>query len=161
MRVDLVATAYVYDQKKQRFLLTFHRKLGKWLPPGGHLNLGEGPHTGALRELNEEIGVEGTIIELLSTPRVGTDDVPQLPLPLCVLQETIPPHSPDAEPHLHIDFIYVVEIAYPELIRLRVEEVSHAAWFTVDEIRRLNTFETVMRVCAAIVRQASKVKKYM
>jgi ADP-ribose pyrophosphatase YjhB (NUDIX family) len=46
-----VATSYVYDRNTDRFLLIWHKKLGKLLPPGGHLNSEEEPHKGAQREL--------------------------------------------------------------------------------------------------------------
>ena len=66
-----VATSYVYDRNTDSFLLVWHKKTGKLLPPGGHLNSGEEPYKGAQRELLEEIGVEGRILNLLETPQVA------------------------------------------------------------------------------------------
>jgi ADP-ribose pyrophosphatase YjhB (NUDIX family) len=38
---------------------------GEWTLPGGGLELGEHPAVGAIRELSEETGYEGRIVELL------------------------------------------------------------------------------------------------
>ena len=54
-----VAIFVVYDQ---RVLLIWHRKLDKWLPLGGHIELDEDPEQAALREAFEESGLE---VELL------------------------------------------------------------------------------------------------
>ncbi len=40
-------------------------KVGQWCLPGGFLELGEAPEDGALRELNEETGLQGRIDTLL------------------------------------------------------------------------------------------------
>jgi len=54
-----VAIFVVYDGK---VLLIHHRKLDKWLPLGGHVELDEDPEQAALREAREESGLE---VELL------------------------------------------------------------------------------------------------
>jgi len=41
MRKDFVATAFIADGGK--VLLVLHRKLGLWLPVGGHIEEGETP----------------------------------------------------------------------------------------------------------------------
>src|SRR5258708_37261832 len=84
-RNHYVATAYVYDRNTDRFLLILQKKSWKWLPPGGHLNGGEEPHKGVQRELLEETGVEGRILDLLETPQVETQATAQLSNPLCIL----------------------------------------------------------------------------
>lgn len=144
-----VATGYIYDRGATRFLLVQHKKLGKWLAPGGHLEDGEEPHVGALREVYEEIGCHGRILDILAAPRVETPSVPQLPAPFCILAETIPASSREDE-HIHIDFIYVVEIDSTEQLQISAAEIDHARWFTAEEIDRLDTFENVQRVCQAI-----------
>lgn len=54
-----VAIFVVHDQK---ILVIHHRKLDKWLPLGGHIELEEDPEQAALREALEESGLE---VELL------------------------------------------------------------------------------------------------
>ena len=144
-----VATSYVYDRNTDSFLLVWHKKTGKLLPPGGHLNSGEEPYKGAQRELLEEIGVEGCILDLLETPQVGTPAIAQLPSPFCILQERIPA-GVEGEEHMHIDFVYVVAIPLLEPLHLRAEEVSLAQWFLSEAIEHIDTYENVKQVCRAI-----------
>lgn len=49
------ATALLRNQKGE-FLLHKHRKLGCWLPPGGHLEDNEEPQDAVMREVREETG---------------------------------------------------------------------------------------------------------
>jgi 8-oxo-dGTP diphosphatase len=144
-----VATGYVYDRLADRFLLVRQKKLGKWLPPGGHLNEGEQPHEGVLREVWEEIGVQGRIVDLLATPDVATPATAQLPAPFCILYETIPPTARDEE-HMHIDFVYVLEIDPSHLLQLCMDEVARAEWFVAGDIDQVETFENVKKVCRVI-----------
>ena len=146
-----VATGYIYDKESARFLLIQHKKLGKWLAPGGHLETGEEPHAGALREVWEEIGQGGRVIDVLVAPQVDTPAVPQLPAPFCILAETIPAGPRDGE-HIHIDFIYVIEIDPTKELKLSDAEISHARWFELREIDELDTYENVKQVCRAISR---------
>ena len=55
-------TATVYIIEAQRTLLIYHRKLQKWLPPGGHLEANETPPEAARREALEETGMEITFM---------------------------------------------------------------------------------------------------
>lgn len=151
LRQHYVATAYVYDRETESFLLLWHTKLGKWLPPGGHLEEGEVPHQGALRELREETGLRGRIVNLLHPPNVATASVAQLFSPFCVLREIIPANLHEGE-HIHIDFIYVVEIEHADALRVHLEEASPARWMPTSQIASLDTFENVKQVCQAISR---------
>jgi 8-oxo-dGTP pyrophosphatase MutT (NUDIX family) len=54
-----VAIFIVHDEK---ILLIHHRKLDRWLPLGGHIELDEDPEQAALREAKEESGLD---VELL------------------------------------------------------------------------------------------------
>jgi 8-oxo-dGTP diphosphatase len=148
-RNHYVATAYVYDRNADRFLLVRQEKSGKWVPPGGHLHRGEEPDKGAQRELLEETGVEGRIINLLETPKVGTRVTPQLPTPFCILYEKIP-REVEGEEHMHIDFVYVVEINLSEPLNLCTGEVSLAKWVSSEHVEHMDTYENVKQVCRAI-----------
>jgi 8-oxo-dGTP diphosphatase len=149
LRKHYVATGYVYDKQADSFLLVLHRKLGKWLPPGGHLLEEEEPHRGALRELYEETGLEGRILDLPGTPDVGTLAVAQLAAPFCILSELIPA-SPKDEEHIHIDFVYALEVNLSETLNLCSEEVARAMWVSAEHIDEIDTFDNVRKVCQAI-----------
>jgi 8-oxo-dGTP pyrophosphatase MutT (NUDIX family) len=57
-------TVAVFVVWEGKVLLHRHRKLGMWLPPGGHIEEGELPDEAAVREVWEETGVR---VELAGT----------------------------------------------------------------------------------------------
>lgn len=54
-------------------LMGKRRDNGKWTLPGGHLNPGESPHDGGLRELYEEAGIQAHALTTLGQRGVLTD----------------------------------------------------------------------------------------
>ena len=90
-------TVAVFVVWKGKVLLHFHRKLGMWLPPGGHIERDELPDDAAVREVLEETGVE---VELVGERRADIEDPLQLHRPAGVQLENIGPG------HQHIDLIY-------------------------------------------------------
>jgi len=59
-KIDFTVAIFIVQAGK--VLLVHHRKLNKWLPLGGHIELDEDPEQAALREAREESGFE---VELL------------------------------------------------------------------------------------------------
>jgi len=59
-KIDFTVAIFVVHE--QKVLLIHHRKLDKWLPLGGHIELDEDPEQAALREAKEESGFD---VELL------------------------------------------------------------------------------------------------
>ena len=59
-KIDFTVAIFVVHDAK--ILLIHHRKLDKWLPIGGHIELDEDPEQAALREAKEESGFD---VELL------------------------------------------------------------------------------------------------
>lgn len=78
-------------------LLHRHRKLGMWLPPGGHVEPGELPDEAAVREVLEETGVG---VALAGERREDVEEPRQLHRPAGVQLEPI------GAGHEHIDLIY-------------------------------------------------------
>ena len=84
-------------------LLHWHRKVGLWLPPGGHIEPNEDPMQAACREALEETGI---VVEILPTSDAfGYDDPPQLSPPATIMVEPIRSFGGE-EAHHHIDLIY-------------------------------------------------------
>ena len=119
-------TATVFVVQAGRTLLLHHRKLGLWLPPGGHIDPHELPHLAAIREAREETGLE---IELLTNAERPIGGALLLPQPLCVLLEDI---APD---HQHIDLIYAGRVAGGQLSHAVAEHhaARWAAWDDLDD----------------------------
>jgi 8-oxo-dGTP pyrophosphatase MutT (NUDIX family) len=90
-------TVAVFVVWERKVLLHLHRKLGMWLPPGGHIERGELPDDAAVREVLEETGVK---VELVGERREDVEDPVQLHRPAGVQLENIGPG------HQHIDLIY-------------------------------------------------------
>jgi len=59
-KIDFTVAIFVVSEDK--VLLIHHRKLDRWLPLGGHIELDEDPEQAALREAREESGLD---VELL------------------------------------------------------------------------------------------------
>lgn len=55
-------TVAIFVARDGKVLLVHHRKLNKWLPLGGHIELDEDPEAAALREAREESGLEVELI---------------------------------------------------------------------------------------------------
>ncbi len=68
-KIDFTVAIFVVHEGK--VLLIHHRKLDKWLPLGGHIELDEDPEIAALREAKEESGLE---VELLGERPPTTGD---------------------------------------------------------------------------------------
>jgi 8-oxo-dGTP pyrophosphatase MutT (NUDIX family) len=88
-----------------RVLLHWHRKLGRWLPPGGHIEAGELPDEAARRETLEETGVEVELVDGAASAAGGSggdaaEGPRRLTQPLGIQLEDIAPH------HQHVDLIY-------------------------------------------------------
>lgn len=97
-RYCLVATAYVVRGDKT--LLLKHKKLGLWLPPGGHVEPGETPDEAVRREVREETGLEIEFVEPPRAPAMADERVTSLHQPQRVQVEAIPGHD-----H-HFDLVY-------------------------------------------------------
>lgn len=55
--VHVTASAIVVSDAGDKVALHLHKRLGMWLQPGGHIDAGETPAQGALREAEEETGL--------------------------------------------------------------------------------------------------------
>ena len=97
---DFTATTFVVWQGG--VLLHKHKKLGRWFPPGGHVEPGELPDDAAVREVLEESGVPVALIGERALPLA---EPRQLIRPRGVQLETITLES-GVPSHEHIDLIY-------------------------------------------------------
>jgi 8-oxo-dGTP pyrophosphatase MutT (NUDIX family) len=114
----------------RRVALVHHRKLGRWLQPGGHVEPADGDDllATALREAAEETGC----------PVVPH---PTAPRPLDVDVHPIP--SRGMEPaHLHLDLRFLVLTDQPDALRADPGESESVRWFEFDEaLHRASTAE--------------------
>lgn len=88
--VHVTGSALVVTDDRRRVLLHKHKRLGMWLQPGGHIDPGELPWDGSLREALEETGLP--VVFPAEGPRLAHVDV-----------------HPGPRGHTHLDLRYVVE----------------------------------------------------
>jgi 8-oxo-dGTP pyrophosphatase MutT (NUDIX family) len=121
----LTGSAVVVSADGTRVLLLHHRKLDRWLQPGGHADPGE--TTGeqvALREAFEETGLEGLALR------------PGAPRPLDVDVHDIPARAHEAA-HQHLDLRYLVDAPPGATLSPQMEELREIRWVDWNEVGAL------------------------
>ncbi|MHC5109185.1 MAG: NUDIX hydrolase [Planctomycetota bacterium] len=126
----ITASSLLLDYTGTRCLLTHHRKLGKWLQPGGHADGDTDVLRVAMREAEEESGLNG--IAPVS-PSIFDVDI-----------HMIPDH--DGIPsHLHYDVRFLLRTT--DRSPLVVSEESFAlAWVDSTDWHEFVTDESVLRL---------------
>ncbi len=125
-KIDFTVAIFVVQDGK--VLLIHHRKLDKWLPLGGHIELEEDPEQAAVREAKEESGLD---VELLGerppTSEPGTRAL--------IAPRFLDIHRISAT-HEHIGMIYW---ARPRsgATTLAVEEHHDIRWCSTGELDQL------------------------
>ncbi len=120
-------------------LLVHHRKIGKWMSPGGHQEDGENPIENAVREVREETGID--ISGIIKQPSPFDERANLIPLPDYFLEEEIPAHG-DQPFHYHLDQTYIVKVP-EQIVVLNTKEAHDIGWFTLEETEKLPLFENV------------------
>lgn len=123
-------SAWVVSADGQRALLMHHRKLDRWLQPGGHADGDPDLSAVALREAQEETGLEALALE--------SSEIFDLDL------HTIPARGTEPE-HQHWDVRFVVRASGNE--RFVVNAESHAlAWVPIKDLLGDQTEVSIRRM---------------
>lgn len=123
--------------ENNRVLLVYHKKLGVWLYPGGHIEKNENPDEALIREVKEETGLD---IEIISnkddTLSDKKRDISSLHIPYAILCELV-------GDHYHNDLIYLCEIKNKSKKQLKYDpkESDNIGFFGLDEIKNLKLFD--------------------
>jgi 8-oxo-dGTP pyrophosphatase MutT (NUDIX family) len=132
----LTGSALVVSSSGRRVLLVHHRKLGRWLQPGGHADPGEASGEAvALREAREETGIQDLALH------------PVAPRPLDVDVHAIPAR-PGEPAHDHLDLRYLVLAPDDAPSTRAVEESSDLRWFTWSDLAALDVDPGLRRALA-------------
>ncbi len=132
----LTGSAVTVSSDGHRVLLLHHRKLDRWLQPGGHGDPGE--RTGeevALREALEETGIEGLRLH------------PTAPRPFDLDIHDIPARGHEPA-HQHLDLRYLVVAPAGAQIAPDLSELHAIRWVRWDETQTLGLDHGLQRALA-------------
>jgi 8-oxo-dGTP pyrophosphatase MutT (NUDIX family) len=113
----LCAYSGLVDDTRGTVLLVDHVKAGLWLPPGGHVDDGEDPRDTALREAEEELGVDARF-----HPRFGAE-----PVLLSVSR------TRGADSHTDVTFWFVLDGREDMPVVVDAREARQVRWFPLSE----------------------------
>lgn len=100
---DTTVSALVFRASPTRLLVHWHRKLDRWLQPGGHVEHDENPWQAVVRELREEAGYDVDQLDVLHPfpPLAGLTHDNQHPTPAILNTHEI------GRGHWHSDLSFV------------------------------------------------------
>lgn len=130
----ITGSAWILSPDRSKYLLTRHRIFDRWLQLGGHADGCPRPHLVALREAEEESGLEG----------FGLYRDPDGFVPLDVDIHVIAARS-GIPAHAHYDLRYLLAAAVEE--PLEISDESHdLKWFSKEELVETVHEESVLRM---------------
>jgi 8-oxo-dGTP diphosphatase len=123
----LVSYVVPIDPDAGDLLLGEHLNAGLWLPPGGHVEVGEHPSTTASREAMEELGVD-------ASGRLGDDPV------FLSVTETVGIDSG----HTDVSLWYVLALRRDTPIFADPAEFHSVRWWSPTELRSGSGFDPAL-----------------
>lgn len=129
----VTAAAVIARPDASAFLLVHHRRLARWLQPGGHVEPQDASVLDAARrEAREETGVLA-----LELPSDGILDVDVHEIPA----------AGDRPAHVHYDVRYLFTTIEAE-VTAALAEVREARWFPAETMKDVGTDESLLRAIA-------------
>ena len=126
----ITGSAWIVSPDRQQTVLIHHRKLDRWLQPGGHADGDPDVAAVALREAQEETGL--TTLRLLSSSIFDVDVHP------------IPERNGVPE-HLHYDIRFLLEADPNEPFGFS-EEIKNSQWIKFKNAEELASSESILRL---------------
>lgn len=131
----ITGSAWLLNPAGNKVLMTLHRKLKRWLQPGGHADGQSETLAVALREAEEESGIRGIL--------PVSEDIFDVDIHLI-------PARPGEPEHFHYDIRYLLRAPHEQFV---ISEESDAlAWWSAADFanRRRETDEAVLRMAAIV-----------
>ena len=126
----LTGSSWIVSRDRSKTLLVLHRKLNRWLNPGGHADGDPDLAAVALREAREETGLAS--VRLLEPQLFDFD------------RHRIPEHKGTPE-HWHYDFRFILGADADEPLVIS-EESNDLRWVELARVTELNPAESVARL---------------
>lgn len=125
------ASVFVIDKREKKILLVKHKKFGKWVQPGGHIEDNETPEEAALREVYEETKLK---IKLLGERFPRESDFVR---PLAIQKNR------GKNGDLHIDIVYVAVPIDERPPHYDNRESTGIGWFSRNELENIPIFPDI------------------
>jgi len=126
----VTASAWITNPARSHALMLHHKKLDRWLQPGGHIEQDSDVLAAALREAKEETGINNM--------RVVSDAIFDIDIHM------IPANSKEAE-HQHFDIRYLFETAL-DTMPIVSDESNDVRWFSLEKIAIINDDTSIQRM---------------
>ena len=137
----ITASAWIVAEDGGTALLTHHRKLGRWLQLGGHVDGEPRVELAALREAQEESGMTRFEFERWCGAEIVPLDLDVHPIP-----------ARGTEPgHAHWDVRFLLR-ALPGQDLVRSAESKDLRWFTPQTLAHVTSEESVLRLARKAAR---------
>lgn len=117
----MTASAWIFNEQRGSALLLHHKKLNRWLQPGGHADGNENIISVATQEAEEETG--------LSKLKLFSETIFDLDIHLIPQHKNIAPHF-----HYDVRFLFLADKAEPHNGN---EESNDLKWIPMDEIQKI------------------------
>ena len=131
---DVTASACIIwpTSKEVRCLVHMHRKLGRLLQVGGHIELDESPWGALAHEIAEESGYQLADLEVLQPydPR-SLSSIDSVIHPLPAVLNT---HQVNVTPHFHTDLLYALVAQGEPTNPPAPGESTDLRWYTIDDL---------------------------
>jgi 8-oxo-dGTP pyrophosphatase MutT (NUDIX family) len=130
----ITASAFVVNSACDRLLLIHHRKLDRWLQPGGHCDGNPDTLAIALQEAQEETGV----VAIPSSAEIFDIDIHAIP------------SKGNVPEHWHYDVRYLLVADDQESLQHSEREAIAIAWVLIADLAKVNPEESFYRVQAKL-----------
>ena len=128
--------------RRGKILLIHHKKLKKWMYPGGHVESNETPLEAVVRETKEETGYGVRVTGLLPLNLKGYRPVKELALPFATVYEDV---RYKTGRHMHFDMIYF-GLAEGKQGSLAKGESTMLKWVSESEVNGIATYYSVKKI---------------
>ena len=127
----MTGSSWIVDESEKFTLLIHHKKLNKWLQPGGHADGNENIFEVALNEAREETGLHS----LNPMPTIFDIDIHSIPT------------RDDFPEHTHYDIRFIIHADRTETLHPN-HESNELRWFNIAELSSISNNESILRMCS-------------
>ena len=130
----ITASAFIFDKNRRKVLLIHHKKLDKWLQPGGHCDGDKDVFSVAKKEVWEETGLKDCISD---------GEIFDLDIHIIPERKGIPEHE-----HFDIRYLFFADSNIP---LIKNHETIDLKWIDILNIRDYSAEKSILRMVEKVV----------